>query len=280
MLNEITPVSAIILILLALACEYTDSTLGMGYGTILTPLLMAMGIGPEIAVPAILFTEFVTGLLAGVTHHLFGNANFRPKTLNPKNVLQNAKANGLFKSTKENFPRELKVALFLGFCSLIGALVATFVSVNISKFALKMVIGTIVTLIGVFIIVNLNRKHKFSWPKITILGLMASFNKGISGGGYGPLVTGGQLLVGIEEKQSIAITSIAEGLTCGLGLIFYWIFGKSIDFKYAIFLLIGAVLSVPLSGLTVKKMKTRNLKLIIGLLTLVLGGYTIIKTLM
>jgi hypothetical protein len=29
--------------LLALFCEYIDSTLGMGYGTTLTPILMLMG---------------------------------------------------------------------------------------------------------------------------------------------------------------------------------------------------------------------------------------------
>ncbi len=33
---------------LALVCEYVDSSLGMGYGTTLTPLLLAMGfLGPE-----------------------------------------------------------------------------------------------------------------------------------------------------------------------------------------------------------------------------------------
>ena len=46
------------------------------------------------------------------------------------------------------------------------------------------------------------------------LGLWASLNKGLSGGGYGPLVCGGQLLAGMNEKEAIGITSLAEGLVC------------------------------------------------------------------
>jgi len=50
-----------------------------------------------------------------------------------------------------------------------------------------------VLLIEIFILITINRNYRFSWKKITVLGLIASFNKGISGGGYGPVVTGGQL---------------------------------------------------------------------------------------
>jgi uncharacterized membrane protein YfcA len=64
------------LVLLAFACEYVDSTLGMGYGTTLTPLLLLFGFGTKQIVPSVLLSEFVTGLLAGGLHHGLGNVRF------------------------------------------------------------------------------------------------------------------------------------------------------------------------------------------------------------
>lgn len=57
----------------ALACEYLDSSLGMGYGTTLTPLLLLLGFEPLAIVPAVLLSELVTGLAAGIMHHRDGN---------------------------------------------------------------------------------------------------------------------------------------------------------------------------------------------------------------
>ena len=59
----------IALIVTAFLCEYVDSTLGMGYGTILTPVLLAVGFNPLQIVPAVLLSELISGVLAGILHH-------------------------------------------------------------------------------------------------------------------------------------------------------------------------------------------------------------------
>jgi hypothetical protein len=61
--------------------EYVDSTLGMGYGTTLTPVLLLVGFSPMQVVPAILLSELISGILAGIFHHFEGNVDFKPKTL-------------------------------------------------------------------------------------------------------------------------------------------------------------------------------------------------------
>ncbi|MGD9578839.1 MAG: TSUP family transporter, partial [Syntrophorhabdus sp.] len=71
---------AISIILLAFFCEYLDSTLGMGYGTTLTPVLLLFGFTPLQVVPAILISELITGFMAGFFHHKVGNVNFKPET--------------------------------------------------------------------------------------------------------------------------------------------------------------------------------------------------------
>jgi uncharacterized membrane protein YfcA len=111
------------------------------------------------------------------------------------------------------------------------------------------------------------------------LGLVASFNKGISGGGYGPVVTGGQILSGVEGKSAVGITSLAEGLTCLVGIITYLLVSKNpIDWRLAPLIIAGAVFSVPLCAKSVKKISSRDLKLAIAVLTIILGVLTIMKT--
>ena len=76
---------------------------------------------------------------------------------------------------------------------------------------------------GIIIIATLKLKSKFSWFKIVTLGTIASINKGMSGGGYGPLVMGGQMLSGVDVKKAIGITSFAESLTCFAGVTMYFL---------------------------------------------------------
>ncbi len=102
----------------------------------------------------------------------------------------------------------------------------------------------------------------------------------VSGGGYGPVVTGGQILSGVESKSAVGITSLAEGLTCLVGVITYILISKNpLDWKLAPFIIVGAIFSVPFSVISVKKISIKKLKLAIAALTIVLGLFTIIKTL-
>ena len=270
----------IILSITAFLCEYVDSTLGMGYGTALTPALLLFGFTPMQIVPVVLLSELLSGLLAGFLHHKNGNVNFKPATTNLSVIISELKSIGYIKSFKKTIPPHLKVALLLGICSIAGTILAVFIAINIPKFWLKLYIGFLVLLMGIVILLFLNREFKFSWLRIVFLGAIASINKGVSGGGYGPVVTGGQILSGVEGKNAVGITSLAEGLTCLVGVITYIILAKNpLDWKLAPWIIGGAVMSVPLAAISVKKIKTQKLKLAIAVLTILLGSVTIIKTL-
>ena len=266
------------IVLLAFFCEYIDSTLGMGYGTTLTPVLLIIGFAPMQIVPAVLLSELISGLLAGFFHQKVGNVNLRPKSFNIADIVKKLKTLGYIESFKRGVPIHLKITLVLALCSIVGTIVAVFVAVNIPKFWLKLYIGCLVLVMGLTILATLNKSFSFSWRKIIGLGLLASFNKGLSGGGYGPVVTSGQILSGIESRSAVGITSVAEGLTCFVGVITYMLVAKnSIDWRLAPFIIIGAVLSVPLSAISVKRIGAKKLKLAIAILTIGLGAFTIIK---
>jgi len=269
----------ITIIFIAFLCEYMDSTLGMGYGTTLTPVLMLFGFELLQIVPVVLLSELISGLLASFFHHKEGNVNFRLKTTNPSTIISKLKSLGYVESFKRGISAHLKVALLLAVCSIFGTIAAVFIALNIPKFLLKLYIGFLVFSMGVIIIICFNKEFKFSWKKITALGLIASFNKGMSGGGYGPVVTSGQILSGVEEKSAVGITSLAEGLTCVVGVITYIFVSKNpLNWRLAPYIIIGAVLSVPFSAKSVKRITAKRLKLAIAVITIVLGLFTIIKT--
>lgn len=263
----------------AFVCEYMDSTLGMGYGTTLTPVLLIMGYQPLQVVPVVLISELITGILAGAFHHREGNVDFKPKTIRIPEIIEELKTLGYIKTLRKGIPRHLKVALLLAACSIIGTVSAIFIAINIPKFWIKLYIGILVVSMGITIIICFNKKFRFSWKKIIGLGLLASFNKGVSGGGYGPVVTSGQILSGVESKSAVGITSLAEGLTCAVGIATYMLISKQdLDLTLAPFIIVGAVLSVPFSVKSVKKITEKRLKLSIAILTIILGISTIIKT--
>lgn len=278
MILGVTLWTLVAILIIAFLCEYMDSSLGMGYGTTLTPVLLLFDYNPLQIVPAILVSELITGLLAGFFHHREGNVNFKPETTNFSLIMNQLKALGYVESFKRGVPLHLKVALLLALCSIVGTVVAVVLAINISKFWLTLYIGCLVLAMGLFILFTLNKDYPFSWKKITSLGLVASFNKGMSGGGYGPLVTGGQILSGIEGKSAVGITSLAEGLTCAVGVITYFTLAhKAIDWRLAPIIIVGAVCSVPFTAKTVKKINTKSLNLAIGILTVILGIVTLVK---
>jgi hypothetical protein len=129
--------------------------------------------------------------------------------------------------------------------------------------------------IGLCLLLTRKRERKFSAKKLFGLGLIASFNKGMSGGGYGPVVTGGQILSGVSGKTAVAVTSLAEGLTCLVGFAAYLATRSIVDWRLFPYLCLGAVLSVPLSAYTVKRLPVGNLQTAISALTLGLGAWTL-----
>jgi uncharacterized membrane protein YfcA len=245
---------SILIIIIAFICEYVDSSLGMGYGTTLTPLLLIMGYEPLQIVPAVLLSELFTGLLAGFLHHKAKNVNLKVGT------------------------KDFKIAMVMAGCSIIGTVLAVFIALRVSTFHIKLYIAVLVLGMGIVILATLKRTFRFSWKKITSLGLLAAFNKGISGGGYGPIVTGGQILSGVNSKAAIGITSLSEGLVCLVGVtIYFTLTNHSIGWILAPSLILGAVLSVPFAALTVKKLNTDRMKLAVGIITLLLGIFTLAK---
>jgi uncharacterized membrane protein YfcA len=237
----------------AVICEYMDASLGMGYGTTLTPLLLVFGFEPLQIVPAVLLSELFTGVASGLMHQRDGNVDF----------LRDAAAR--------------HTTLLLTALSAIGAVLAVSLAVQISKFWLGLIITAIVMSMGVVILATRHRQLRYRAGAIVAVGAVAAFNKGLSGGGYGPLVTAGQVVSGLPAKRAVAVTSVAEAATCLVGLLAYLVAGKTIAWHLAVPLTLGALLSVPMATVTIRHLPEHVVRGLVGTLTLLLGLVALLK---
>lgn len=273
---EITVGLFLALLVFAFVCEFIDSSLGMGYGTILTPSLLILGFDPLVAVPAVLITQAFGGFSASVFHHQFENVSFKSNS------------------------KDLKMVVIISGFGIIATMLAALISIQLPKIVLKTYIGVLVLVMG--IIVLLNRTFKFSWGKMIGVGLLSSFNKGISGGGFGPVVTGGQILSGQDHKAAVGVTTLAEAPICICGF-FTYLIGRTVielqppilslpfsgfinqmfspkmfQWELILALLLGSILVAPFGAFTTKFLKKEKIHYFIGILITVLGVWTLFKT--
>ena len=248
---------------LAVVCEYVDAALGMGYGTTLTPLLIMVGFEPLQVVPAVLFGQIIGGVVGGIVHHRVGNIklDFRQDV----EVRRRLRWVGYI-------PRSVdaKVVYMLVVCGVIGAVVAVMVAVNIPVKVLRTYIGVMVTCVGVWTLVR-KGGERLSWRRLVTVGLVSGFNKGISGGGYGPLVTGGQIVSGRGVRQAVGSTTMAEAVICGVAFIGYLVMKGDVCWRLACATGVGSLIAGPLAAVTVSKVDVRGLRIGIGVATIILG---------
>lgn len=271
-------IETIVLIVLGgFLCEFIDASMGMMYGTILSPVLIIAGFEPVLVVPSILLSQALGGLTASILHHRLKNVNLALKTINPKVIIKQLSELGYIESFKKGTSQDLKVSFCISSLGILATIIAALIAISIPKALLKTYIGILVVVMGIILL--LGPKFEFSWKKMLAIGVLSAFNKGLSGGGFGPVVTSGQIIAGRDGKSAIGATTFAEAPICIAGFLTFLITKGIPDWNLLVFLSIGALLGAPLGALLTSKFKSeKKLKLILAILTLVLGAWTLIRT--
>ncbi|SIR97419.1 hypothetical protein SAMN05421858_4888 [Haladaptatus litoreus] len=189
-------------ILIAFLFELLDSAAGMGFGTALSPLLLVLGFPPLAVVPALLVSETVTGSVAGGVHHELRNVSFSFRPLNDATKL-------------------VLLLASVGSLASIGAILLTYFALQLPDTVIRIYVSVLVLLMGLIGIIRARLKVRLEYRPRRLVGfaLVAGFNKGIGGGGFGPVVTLGEILSGVYEKSATAIVSLAEGIVSLVGVI-------------------------------------------------------------
>lgn len=241
------------LFIFAMIMEFIDSALGMMYGTVLSPLLILIGYDVKTVVPSILISQSIGGFIASWRHHKLQNANFQSGTT------------------------DFKVSTTIIWFGVFACLVGVFISVSISPKVLNTYIAVLVIVIGIMIL--LNKSLIMTAKKIYFLGFLSAFNKALSGGGFGPLVAGGQLVFkDRSEKGAIGSTDFAEAPICLFSFLI-WVLLKGVPpLTLMIPLCAGAIVGGFWGPMALSKIKSKKaLKMGLGALVLVEGLWVIYK---
>ena len=266
-------INVVLLILGGFLGELLDSSLGMLYGTLLSPILIIAGYDPLVVVPSILFTQAISGLVAAIGHHRLRNADFSVNN----DALKRQERSGFVRSLKRATTRDFKVAVVVSILGVVAVMVGSFVATSIPKAALTTYIGGLVLVMGLILVSR--AKFMFSWSKILGVGAISAFNKGLSGGGFGPVVTAGQMIAGREIKSAIGSTTLSEMPICMAGFLVYLLRNGMSTWDLVIFLGIGAIAGAFIGPhITARFRAETRVRVGLGILVIVLGLWTLAKT--
>jgi hypothetical protein len=263
----------LLLFFLAFICEFIDSGFGMGYGTILTPLMLILGYSPAITVPAILLSQAFGGFSASIFHHRFENSSWKRDS------------------------DDLKTGSIIAVTGVVATIFAVFIGISLPKNIIKGYIGILVLSMGILIL--LKKSIQFSYKNIFILSIISAFNKGISGGGFGPVITSGQIIAGQKTKTAVSIAVFSEIPICLTGAFTYFLgnislkgnllqmpmnkflsnlFSENIFNPYIfIALTAGSIIVAPFGAFMTSRLKTDKLQTVLGIFVIILGLWTLSK---
>jgi uncharacterized membrane protein YfcA len=215
--------------------------------------MLILGFTPQEAVPAVLISSFVGGLASSFWNHRLHNVDFH------------------FNS------QSFKIAAFTASLGIFGAIFGVFISFNLPMRIVSLYIGLIVIASGVLVIISKNLISDFSWTKMMIISLIGSLNKGLTGSGFGPVKTTGAMLSGVDEKASVSIQSLSEASVSLVGFLTYLMMKGYVDYQAAIIMSIGVIFASPLAASIVHRIDGRTLRIMVGILALIIGSYTLWK---
>ena len=195
MSSEIVGIALIVVV--AFIAKVIHATIGMGFGIMMTFIFLFLGYDPTEVVTSILVAQTTGQILAAFFHQRFKNVNFSKGS------------------------RELKITLVIIVLSLIGAVIGPLIQVNVPKFYMRLFTSSVIVALGVFMLIKLKSSSSFSWSKLGVMGFSAGFLKGLTGCGYGPVLTAGQIIIGIEGKSAIGITMLSGPLMFLTSIITY-----------------------------------------------------------
>lgn len=242
----------IVIVLASIVSEYVNLTLGLGYGMLMAPILLLAGYSPLQVIPALLATQLVAGIIGAFTHHKAKNVDF-------------------------NDTHTRKSTVLLVGANLLGVFLAVNLALSIPEEWITAYIGLLALTVGITLISVRKSVFGFSWKKLGVVGTLAGFNKGFTGGGYGPVMMGGQMLVGGKARTSVGITLLAEGLTSLVGFGLLLGYGSIHDWNLIFPAILGAVIAVPPAVYSAKRFKDDGLGVLIGSIVIGLGILTLSK---
>jgi uncharacterized protein len=248
----------IVLGFVGLLAQLIDGSLGMAYGVTSTTLLLAVGVAPAAASAAVHFSEIGTSLVSGISHHKFGNVDWRTVSI-------------------------------LALPGFVGAFAGATLLASMDAAVAKPVVAVILFSLGVYVIYRFlalgGRRPQFkSRPSAFFLapmGLFAGALDAVGGGGWGPVGTTSLLSSGRLEPRkvigSIDTSEFVVAVGASLGFLLA-LTSQGINWGYAGALLVGGVIAAPIAAWLVRHLAARVLGVAAGGLIILTNAKTLLES--
>lgn len=245
----------IVLGIVGLIAQLIDGSLGMAYGVTSTTLLLATGIAPATASAAVHFSEIGTSLVSGISHHKFGNVDWR-------------------------------TVLILAVPGFIGAFAGATFLAGLNGDAATPWISGILLALGVYVVWRFlalggarpTFKGRPGKGLLVPIGLVGGALDAIGGGGWGPVGTTTLLSSGrLEPRKVVGSIDTSEFVVAvGGSLGFLFALGsQGIEWSIAGALLVGGIIAAPFAAWLVKILPAKVLAIAAGGIIILTNARTI-----
>lgn len=235
--------------LVGLAAQLVDGTLGMAYGITSTSSLLALGVPPAVSSASVHVAEMFTTGASAISHYRFGNIN--------KKLLKSLVIPGV-----------------------LGAVAGAYLlSDFINGDFIKPYISAYMIILGIVIIRKALQKNivKKKTKNINILAAFGGFIDSIGGGGWGPVVTSTLLGQGRDPRYTIGSVNASEFAVSFASGVTFIIFQGIDNWQVVAGLIIGGVIASPFGAFLVNKVRRRPLMILVGTVVILLSLRTILK---
>jgi hypothetical protein len=248
-------------VLLAAFFEFMDASAGMGFGTALTPLLLVIGFDPKQIVPVVMIQQGAAGLVGAFLHREFENVEWK------------------FKPMSETVKLWLTIG-GVGCLAVTVSIVGVYKILHLDKVWIETYVA--VLLLGMALVSAFQARKERPYKPNRMIGwaALAAFNKGVGGGGYGPVTTIGGILSGVPVKSMLAVTAIAEGTVCAFSIIVWLAMlasGEKIDYLLLPSMMLATMFSAVAAPYMTRVFPEKLWKLIVPAYCIVVAAITFYK---
>lgn len=221
--------------------QMVDGCLGMAYGVLSNSLLMSLGLPPAVSSACTHTAEFFTTLASGISHWKFGNV-------------------------------DKKLFLRLLIPGIVGGALGAYVLVQLPGNKIKPFIAICLAVMGIVILLKAFKKTMKArelGKSIIPLGFTGGACDAIGGGGWGPVVASTLIANGQKPKKVVGSVNAAEFfVTAAESVTFFLTMGSLITQHWLAILglLVGALPAAPIAAYVCKKVPTKVLMIMVGIL--------------
>jgi uncharacterized protein len=231
-------------ILAGFIAQMIDGALGMAYGVSASTFLLSIGIPPAAASASIHTSEIFTSGVSGLMHLKFQNVNKK-----------------LFKT--------LLLPGILGAAA--GAFTLSYLEPY--NYILKPLIAMYTLYLGIIIVRKAlgKKKTKIKTKNIPKLASFGGFMDSVGGGGWGPIVSSTLIAGGRHPRYTIGSVNLTEFFVAlASALTFMTIIGIS-HWNIIAGLILGGVIAAPIAAFAARKLPTKTMLIVVGVLIILIS---------